>query len=60
MVQILLCLAIVAFVAAITSRMRKRQQEMEKVEIENRKKSEALSLLAKQLQAPMNEISETL
>lgn len=38
MVQILLCLAIVAFVAAITSRMRKRQQEMEKVEIENRKK----------------------
>ena len=60
MVQILLCLAIVAFVAAITSRMRKRQQEMEKVEMENRKKSEALSLLAKQLQAPMNEISETL
>ena len=40
--------------------MRKRQQEMEKVDIENRKKSEALSLLAKQLQAPMNEISENL
>ena len=53
-----LWLLIAAFVGFFTSRISKRQQEIEKIEDENRKKSEYLSILAKQLQAPMNEMSE--
>lgn len=53
-------LLIAAFVGFFTSRISKRQQELEKIEDENKKKSEYLSVLAKQLQAPMNEMSELL
>ena len=53
-------LLVAAFVGFFTSRVSRRQQEIEKIEDENRRKSEYLSVLAKQLQAPMNEISELL
>ncbi|MBU3877227.1 GGDEF domain-containing protein [Faecalicatena sp. AGMB00832] len=53
-------LLVAAFVGFFTSRISKRQQEIQKIEDENRRKSEYLSVLAKQLQAPMNEMSELL
>lgn len=53
-------LLIVGFVGFFTSRITRRQHELEQIEDENRKKSEYLSVLAKQLQAPMNEMSELL
>lgn len=53
-------LMVAAFVGFFTSRVSKRQQEIERIEDENRKRSEYLSVLAKQLQAPMNEMSELL
>ena len=53
-------LLVAAFVGFFTSRISKRQLEIERIEEENRKKSEYLSVLAKQLQAPMNEMSELL
>lgn len=53
-------LLVAAFVGFFTSRVSRRQHEIEQIEDENRKKSEYLSVLAKQLQAPMNEMSELL
>lgn len=53
-------LLVAGFVGFFTSRIAKRQHEIEKIEDENRKKSEYLSVLSKQLQAPMNEMSELL
>lgn len=55
-----LCLIVAAFVAFFSSRISKRQKEIKKTEEENKKKSAYLSLMAEELQAPMNEISELL
>lgn len=49
-----------AILAVYLSVQSKRRSELEKAEDENRRKSEYLSIMAGQLQAPMNEISEVL
>ena len=51
---------IAALIAIYTSKVTKQKMEVEKAEEENRKKREYLSMMADQLQAPLNEISELL
>lgn len=59
-ILISICLFIAALIAIYTSKVTKQKMEVEKAEEENRKKREYLSMMADQLQAPLNEISELL
>lgn len=59
-ILISVCFFLVAMIAIYTSKVTKQKQAIKKVEEENKKKQRYLSMMATQLQAPLNEISELL
>ena len=60
LVLTVLCVAAALITAWFTAAQNKRQLALKEAEDENRRKSEYLSTMSKQLQAPMNDISELL
>ncbi|MCH1983298.1 bifunctional diguanylate cyclase/phosphodiesterase [Ruminococcus sp. OA3] len=60
LVLTVICVAAALITAWFTAAQNKRQLALKKAEDENRRKSEYLSTMSKQLQAPMNDISELL
>lgn len=59
-ILISVCLFLAALIAIYTSKVTKQKQEIQKAEEETKKKQAYLSMMAEQLQAPLNEISELL